>query len=134
MGLSGNLTVIACPQLAVFPFASLAVQVIKVTPIGKGSVKAFPSLRTPITVTPGQSSVATGIPGLTVAVDLPGSVNLNMLPGQTITGGIVSGLTVVRSLAVSFELTRSLPPVTCAVLVTLAGAVQLTLTARVMTG
>src|SRR3954463_3108483 len=49
-------------QVEVFPDASVAVQVMVVLPIGYRSVRDLASLRLPVTVAPGQLSVAGGTP------------------------------------------------------------------------
>jgi hypothetical protein len=60
MGSSVSETLIAWLHEAVLPDASVAVHVMMVVPVGYMSLRSCPSLRTPVTVTPEQLSVATG--------------------------------------------------------------------------
>ena len=69
---------------------------------------------------------------MTVALNCPESVNLEMPPGQTMVGcGPATALTVVGSFAVLLPVLDSPPPETWAVLVTVDGALQATLTVSV---
>src|SRR5262245_9987869 len=103
-----------------------------VMPIGHGAFNGFPSLRLPVTDAEPQLSVAVGGIKLTLAVFCPGSVNLVMPPGQTITGGMLSRLTVVTSFDTLLPGVESFPPATVALLVTLAAAVHDTSTVSVI--
>src|SRR5437764_1956575 len=91
-----SLTATVCVQLLVLPQASVAVQVIVVTPTGYGSLRSFGgspsllSLRLKETVgVPAQLSVAVAIPGWpsgNFAVQAPGSVFAVMFAGQVMVG------------------------------------------------
>ena len=59
-GGSTSLTVTDCADDALFPDASVAVQVMDVAPIGYGASTGSPSLREADTLTPGQLSEASG--------------------------------------------------------------------------
>ena len=88
-------------QLAVCAVESFTVQVMSVTPIGYGSVRAFggqgpgsqlstSSLRTAVTVTPDDGFVV-GVPTATVASVEPEGAATVLSIGQEIVGGAVSG-------------------------------------------
>src|SRR5450759_3168878 len=85
-GASISSTVIVWVTETAFPAASVAVQVIVVTPTGYGASIAAPSLRTLETFTPWQLSVATGEPTATTAEARPGSLPVVMLSGAVIDG------------------------------------------------
>src|SRR5215212_1586642 len=68
VGACASLTVMVCTPLVVLFAASLAVHVIVVTPTGYGALSAWLSLRTPVTVTPGQLSAPVAVPGFTMAL------------------------------------------------------------------
>ncbi len=86
VGGSLSATVTLCEAFALFAEASVAVQVMIVWPTGYGALRACPSLRAPVTVTPGQLSVAVATPGLTDAVGFPGSVTVDTFGGGTTRG------------------------------------------------
>src|SRR5689334_22262709 len=101
-----------CLHEAELPAASVAVHVRVVVPTGYGSVNAFPSPRWPITMTPGQLSVATaGVTG-TMAEHCPASVPVVMSAGHWIRGCSVS-FTLILNVHV-----RRLPALSTAVQVT----------------
>src|SRR5450756_615092 len=89
-GASMSSTVIVCVTEVVFPAASVAVQVIVVTPTGYGASIAAPSLRTLETFTPWQLSDATGELTATTAEARPGSLPVVMPAGAVIDGGTKS--------------------------------------------
>src|SRR3982751_1284809 len=82
-------------QVEVFPDASVAVQVMLVLPIGYRSVRDFASLRLPVTVAPGQLSVAVGTP-LYFAPHWFGSLFRFCSTLQVITGFSVSVTVILR--------------------------------------
>src|SRR5258708_6106820 len=61
-----GVTVTDCVALAELPCASFAVQVIVVVPMGYVALSGCASPRTPVTVPPGQLSVAVAVPRSTV--------------------------------------------------------------------
>src|ERR1043165_3765070 len=70
--------------------APVGVQVIVVTPTGYGAFSGWLSLRVPVTVTPGQLSLAVAVPGLTFALhELAGALTV-WLGGTFRVGGVLS--------------------------------------------
>src|ERR1700680_950595 len=102
-GGSMSFTVTVCTADALLPEASVAVQVIVVTPTLYGASIARPSLRTLETWTPGQLSVATGEPTATTAVARPGSLPTVILAGAVIDGFTVSFVLAREKRIASFE-------------------------------
>ncbi len=103
-GFSLSSTVTVCDAEAVRPPASVAIQLIVVTPFGYASESASPSLLVPVTVTPAASSVAVATPGFATAAHVPmaepteasllapasadGAVVTSRLGGGVMTGGV----------------------------------------------
>src|SRR6266581_2896405 len=72
VGFSSSVTVTVWTQVAdLFPDASIACQVIVVTPFGYAAVRANPSLRVPETDPPGQLSPIVAVPTAAVVEQLP---------------------------------------------------------------
>src|SRR5262245_10749080 len=93
---------------ALFPTASVAVQVTSVSPFGNSE----PDGGTQLTVAPGQLSVAVAAKLTLTAPHWPGSVLLTMFAGQRTVGGCVS---LIVTLKLQFVL---LPEVSVAVQLT----------------
>ena len=90
-GGSVSLTVTVKVHVAVFPDASVAVQVTVVVPFGKAEPEAGEQL----VVTPGQLSLAAGAK-VTTAEHWPGSVDLVMFAGHAMVGLSVSLTVTVK--------------------------------------
>ena len=108
-----SFTVTVCVAGAeALPCASVAVQVMVVTPTGYGAFSARPSLRTAFTVAFGQLSPAVAVPGFTEAEHWPGSL-LTLMFGGALTVGISVSLTVTLKLqagpAVELQVTAVVP-------------------------
>jgi hypothetical protein len=79
-----SITVITCVAVAVFPTASVAVQVTLVVPSGKIAGASF------VTVTAVQLSVATGLPKLAITASHTPLALTVMFAGATIVGFVLS--------------------------------------------
>jgi hypothetical protein len=91
-------TVTVKEQVAVFPAASVAVQVTVEVPMGKKDPEAGEQLTS---IGPGQLSVTVGLGYVTIAPFSPGSLGTVTSAGQVITGASVSStVTVKEQLAV----------------------------------
>lgn len=90
-----SVTVTVCVQVAVFPLASVAVQIASVLPIGKAEGALF------VTDTPAQLSLATGVPKSTPVAVQPLLVVACTFAGQAIVGVVVSVTVTVCAQAIT---------------------------------
>jgi hypothetical protein len=94
VGASSDVTTIVCTQVAIRPNWSVAVQVMKVVPIGYGSVTGRSSLLSLLIIT--LLPVAEGVPTLTVASDWPDGAATVWFAGQVIVGAAAATTVTVK--------------------------------------
>src|ERR1044071_1881405 len=96
-----SLTVMVCVPIVMLPDASVAFHVMVVVPTGYGALSGWLSLRVPVTVTPGQLSLAVAVPGLTLALHELGGALTVWFGGTLKVGGVLSvTVTLCMALAV----------------------------------
>ena len=84
------------PHVTLLPLGSCAFQLIRVTPSGNGALSGLPSLRVAETLAE-QLSPAVGVPGLTIALNWPESVNFAIPAGQVMVGDCTSFTFTVKA-------------------------------------